>query len=137
MGTLRTWLVVSMLAAQPVWLAAEPIVTAEEFARRVSGRTVHFTWNGEYFGSEQYYRSGRALWRFASGLCQEGFWEFDGGHVCFSYVGDPERMCWRTGVENGRIYATQVEASGEDGITLTESHSDDSDLPCPGPLVGS
>lgn len=133
----KLWLTVLMLLAQPTWSLAQPITTAEEFARLVSGRTVHFTRNGEYFGSEQYYPSGRALWRFASGICEDGSWEFVGGTICFTYFGNPERMCWLTGVENGLIYATQVDASGDEGITLVESHSDQSDLPCPGPMVGS
>ena len=48
----------------------------DAFRALVEGKTVHYTLDGEYYGSERFYGKDRATWQFPGGNCEDGtFWE--------------------------------------------------------------
>lgn len=74
---------------------AERVLTADEFARMVTGKTLHFDRFGSPFGSEQYFEDKRVIWAFEGGECQRGIWyDNAAGEICFVYDTNPEPQCW-------------------------------------------
>ena len=91
----------TLLLAAPA--AAEPMDGAA-FRAFSEGWTLHFEDEaGGYFGSEQYFEDGRALWLPQGGQCHRGLWTETDGRICFLY--DVGISCWR------------LFAEGEDGMT--------------------
>ncbi len=124
----------SLLLAGPV--AAERVVTADEFDQMVSGRTLHFDRQGEAFGSEQYFEDKRVIWAFEGGQCQRGIWfESLAGDICFVYDGDPSPQCWSfIEMPDGAFHARSVGADpDEDLITRKMGYED---LECVLPDLG-
>ena len=129
------------LAAPLVLLAgaavAEEAMTPRSFEATASGRTLHFTLDGQAFGSEQYLRDRRVLWRFADGTCQHGRWWADGARICFVYDSGGGPQCWLFRPRPGGFAAALVEGDAETGFVLELAGSDTAPLDCPGPWVGS
>lgn len=80
------------LTAVPV--TAQQQLTAGEFEKIVTGRTLFFNRLGEAFGAEQYLSGRRVIWAFVDGSCQQGEWYESGGEICFDYEDMPEDICW-------------------------------------------
>jgi hypothetical protein len=117
--------------------AAEEAMTARSFEEGATGRTLHFTLDGHPFGSEQYFRDRRVLWRFADGTCQHGRWWPDGRRICFVYDTGSGPQCWVFRPRPGGFAAALVENGAETGFVLDLAGNDTTPLDCPGPRVGS
>lgn len=115
---------------------AERVVTADEFAEMVTGRTLHFDRFGSPFGSEQYFPDKRVIWAFEGGSCQRGIWfENTGGQICFVYDDDPAPQCWDfIETDDGAFHAR---LDGEDpGADLVTRDIGSEALDCPLPDLG-
>jgi hypothetical protein len=123
-----------LFAAAP---AGADVVSPEAFEALSEGRTLHFTRQGEPFGAEQYFPGRRALWRFADGTCDRGFWRAEGQEICFVYEGNPGPQCWTFERRGAGYAAALVEEGAPPGLVLELSHADDAPLDCPAPDVGS
>jgi len=125
----------ALLLAAPA-AAGEPL-TAEAFERLAEGRVLHFSWQGQSFGAEQYFRGRRSLWQYGDGSCAEGVWWPEAGGICFRYAERSDTQCWRFEDRPGGFAAELVEDGAGTGFVLELSRRDDAPLPCPGPRVGS
>lgn len=129
----RLALVIALLVAPP---AGAEILGAAEFEAFTEGRTLHFDYAGQHFGSEQFFSGRRSLWRFSTGECASGIWYPQGDQICFVYEGDDLPRCWITERRGGGVSATLAdEAAAPFSVDL--SHVDQEPLNCPGPRVGS
>lgn len=124
----------TLLGAAPA--RAERVLTADEFADMVTGRTLAFDRFGTPFGSEQYFDDKRVIWAFEGGGCQRGIW-FDNtaGEICFVYDSDPKPQCWDfLEGDDGRFRAR---LSGADPAEdLVSRGVSETDLDCPLPDLG-
>lgn len=117
-------------------LAAETM-TPQAFEAASTGRVMHFSLNGQYFGSEQYFPGRRVIWRFGDGSCQPGRWWAEGPLICFFYEGGEAPQCWAFHPRPGGFAASLVEDGVESGLVLELAGTDTAPLACPGPDVGS
>jgi len=116
--------------------AAERIVTAEEFAQMVTGRTLRFDRFGEPFGAEQYFEDKRVIWAFEGGECQRGIWfENVSGQICFVYDSEPEPQCWDFLETDGGAFHARPEGAEPETDLVTRRFTTD-DLDCPLPDLG-
>jgi hypothetical protein len=125
------------LALLATTAAAQQAMTPQDFESAATGRTLHFTWLGQPFGSEHYFEGRRVLWRFADGSCQRGRWWDEGDRICFAYENGAGPQCWRFLPRAGGFAAALVEQGAETGFVLELAGSDTAPLDCPGPWVGS
>ena len=85
----------AILCAVATPALAQRIVSAEEFAQMVTGKTLRFDRDGSAFGAEQYFEDKRVIWAFENGQCQRGIWfQNRTGEICFVYDTSPEPQCW-------------------------------------------
>ena len=117
---------------------AQTLLSPGEYEAMSEGRTLHYTYRGQPFGSEQYFADRRSLWRYDTGVCQAGRWHAEGKNACFTYDDNPETMCWVFLRSGNRVVAMLVPRPGspEADFVLDLSHIDDEPLDCPGPDVG-
>lgn len=135
---MRSFAIYSMFAsltlAAPV--LAERVVTADEFAQMVTGKTLHFERFGEAFGSEQYFDDKRVIWAFENGQCQRGIWfENAGGEICFVYDDDPAPQCWDFLEGDGGEFRARLSGSEPSDDLITRNVGTDA-LDCPLPDLG-
>lgn len=114
---------------------AQSVMLPEAFDAFSRGRTLHFTYQGQPFGSEQFFSDRRTLWQFDNGPCAAGLWHAEGDSICFSYDGGATTQCWMF-VETDTGPRAEL-ISGETPFALDFSHADTRPLACPGPRVGS
>tara|TARA_R110002049_G_scaffold23781_7_gene84852 strand:+ start:66383 stop:66772 length:390 start_codon:yes stop_codon:yes gene_type:complete len=84
-----------LLVAAPV--AAQTILTPDEFLDRAEGRTLTFESfpGGGLVGVEQFLSRSRTRWVHADGHCTTGQMEKRPPFLCFIYSDDPSREhCW-------------------------------------------
>lgn len=110
-------------------------MTAEEFERYVTGRTLTYAESGQIYGIEQYLPSRRVRWAFAGDACQDGIWYAEGPLICFVYEAEPEPQCWSFFLAPGGGLNARFE-NGDGALTLYEARNADAPLYCPGPGVG-
>ncbi len=124
-------LAAALLAALPA--AAERILTPDEFAAKVTGRTLHFDRGGEAFGAEQYFEDNRVIWAFEGGTCQRGIWFANAeGEICFVYEDDPAPQCWSFfETPGGGIKARLSGDAPEDDLVTRDVGRDALDCPLP------
>ncbi len=125
------------LCLAPLVAAAERIVTAEEFAEMVTGRTLHFDRGGSAFGAEQYFEDSRVIWEFEDGgTCQRGIWfENVSGQICFVYDTDPAPQCWDFLEGDDGSFRARLDGSEPDDDLVMRDTSDEP-LDCPLPDLG-
>ena len=138
----RVWMMQGTLAAALITAGlaggarAQPMPT-EEFEAFSTGRTLHFTLDGQRFGAEHFLPGRRTLWRFDGGPCLDGVWHAEGDRICFVYTDDPAAQCWHFLRDGAHLRAVLVEDGQETDFALDFSHADDVPLNCPGPDVGA
>lgn len=132
---MRALLILALLAPLPAG-AAERIVSADEFAAMVEGRTLRFDRYGEPFGAEQYFEDGRVIWAFEDGACQRGIWfENAEGKICFVYDSEATPQCWDFIEVDGDAFHARAEGA-EPEADLVARRFGDEDLDCPLPDLG-
>lgn len=124
-----------ILMLLPTLALAETPLTAEEFAARVEGRTLIYSYGGQPFGTEQYFPNRRVVWAFTDGVCVYGRWYAQDEEICFVYEDTPDPQCWLFFDRGGKLVA-QFMGEGA-GTVLSEVAQSDSPLACPGPDVGA
>lgn len=116
-------------------LTAEEIVSPEEFKKLSEGKTLYFTYNGELFGIEQFYKRKRSTWQYSDGECVDGTWHAEEDLICFAYRGEPEVQCWHF-LKTEEGYAARAEGADPE-LDLKLSFVDTTPLDCKGPSVGA
>ncbi len=91
---------------------------------------MYFTFNGQPFGIEQFFKGRRSKWRFEDGRCDDGKWFADNNLICFNYEGGLETQCWHF-LKTDDGYAARAEGAAPDDI-LELDHIDTKPLLCSG-----
>ncbi|MEM9716373.1 MAG: hypothetical protein AAF826_07640 [Pseudomonadota bacterium] len=122
-----------LLLASP--LAAERILTPEEFDAISRGQTQYFYQDGEFYGAEQFNENQESIWMFSNGDCTKGYWYPEEDFICFQYETPDFPQCWlMIEKDNGDIVARLLQSEPEYDIVLEFRNRDP--LPCGGPEVG-
>ncbi|WP_299818454.1 hypothetical protein [uncultured Jannaschia sp.] len=122
-----------LLCATAMPALAQRVVSADEFARMVTGKTLRFDRDGSAFGAEQYFEDKRVIWAFESGQCQRGIWFANrAGEICFVYDTSPEPQCWSflEGTD-GRFRARLADDPAASDLVTREIGSEPLDCPLP------
>lgn len=112
---------------------AQPM-TAEEFDRWSTGRTLDYYVDGTFWGSEQHLPDRQTRDADATGPCRAGEWFARGNAICFQYQGAPGEHCWRFR-RDGTTVIAEILGSDPGGPLITVIPSDQP-LACSGPEVG-
>lgn len=127
---------VAALTFAPLTAAADPTtpLDAEGFDANVTGQTVTYDFQGQYYGIEEYLPDRRVRWADAGGECQYGRWYQEGRFICFVYEYNNVPQCW-TFFDTGRgLRALFNDTPGD--TELFERGRSDRPLVCSGPDVG-
>ncbi|SPJ27489.1 hypothetical protein TRM7615_00979 [Falsiruegeria mediterranea M17] len=128
---MRLMILLSLCAA-PV--AAQGLMTAEEFDAYTQGKTLFYGNGGEVYGVERYMAGRRVVWSFLDGDCKEGVWYEQGGQICFIYEERLDPQCWSF-EQTSRGLIARFEDDPE-GTELYEAEDLDEEMICYGPDVG-
>ncbi|MFK7870980.1 MAG: hypothetical protein AB8B58_17295 [Roseobacter sp.] len=127
----RLVLVLTLLAGP---LAAQNLLTADEFDAYTRGKTLYYGQNGQTYGAEIYHENRRVQWSFLDGECKEGTWYEDQGLICFVYDDNPNPQCWSFVQSPGGLIARF-----ENNPTTTELYEAQDigeEMVCLGPKIG-
>lgn len=131
---MRGPLAILLLLTQTPGLArAETLMTAEEFESWSTGKTLEYTIDGVYWGSEQHLSGRRTIDADAEGPCVEGRWYPAGDAICFVYDTSPGPHCWHFWRQDGTVLA---ESLGTSDPLWSEVALSDKPLACDLPGVG-
>ncbi|MGC1506591.1 MAG: hypothetical protein WA782_20940 [Sulfitobacter sp.] len=124
-------LLLALLAAP---LAAQNLMSAEEFDAYTRGKTLFYGKTGQAYGAEIYHENRRVEWSFLDGDCKEGEWYEAEGLICFIYENNPNPQCWsfKKGT-NGLIARFE---NRPDTTELYEANEGGQEMLCLGPKVG-
>lgn len=116
----------SLIAGTSIGQATDvKTLTPDDFLALVEGKTVHYTKDGEHYGSERFYGKGRATWQFPGATCEDGvYWSVE-TEICFRY-GTPS--CWSV-IENSDEERVAV---SRDGFSVVIDRIDNNKLKCDG-----
>lgn len=129
---IRLLTLLSLLA--PQFVAAETILSPEEFEAFSENRTLYFSQNGKHYGTEQYFEGRIVTWKDFEGQCQNGFWVTSGDAICFYYENDPDPHCWHVLQKSNGISVRLLGGDPVDDLNMTAL--DDQDIVCPAPFLG-
>ncbi|MFC6638629.1 hypothetical protein GV827_01960 [Sulfitobacter sp. JBTF-M27] len=128
----RLVLLLALIAAP---LAAQDLMTAEEFDAYTRGKTLFYGQNGQAYGAEIYHKNRRVEWSFLDGECKEGLWYEENGLICFVYENNTVPQCWSF-VQSPRGLIARFE--NNPGTTeLYEAEDIGEEMLCLGPKVGA
>jgi hypothetical protein len=82
-----------VLCATLARAAPDDLLSPEAFEVLTAGRTITYSVDGAYYGTEQYLPGRRVIWTFGD-ICQKGSWAPQGDAICFTYDDSPEPSCW-------------------------------------------
>jgi len=120
-----SFLALACLAASAVAEEERKLLTPEQFLERVEGRTIHYSADGEHYGTERFYGNGRATWQFPAARCEDGRYWSAGENICFNYG---RTSCWSV-FEEGE---NTITATTQDGFTVEIARIDNTPLRCDG-----
>lgn len=129
---MRASLALALILAGPA--LADTAMSAPEFERYSTGRTLSYAYGGSIFGTEQYLPGRRVIWAFAGEECRSGSWYPQDGDICFVYDDDGTPQCWQFFQGPGGLRAQFMD--DPDGSELSEVAQTPDPLSCPGPDVG-
>lgn len=111
-------------------------MTAEEFERYVTGKTLFYSQNGQEYGVERYRENRQVEWSFLDGECTQGVWYEEAGFICFAYDGWAEVQCWSfTQTPQGLL--AEFARPNEDGTRNQYfAYEKDEEMICLGPDTG-
>lgn len=117
--------------------ASAQTLTGKAFDALSRGTTMHFTDNGQFYGSEQFFTGQRTVWRADDGRCVNGKWTYEAPAICFIYDDASGPFCWEIegDAENLTVTSTRKD-NGTPPLVLTLSGQDKSEILCTGPLFG-
>ncbi|MBL1434925.1 MAG: hypothetical protein COB08_001820 [Rhodobacteraceae bacterium] len=112
-------------------------LTGKEFDSLSRGTTMHFTENGQFYGSEQFFFGQRTAWRADDGRCVNGKWTFEAPAICFRYDDGSGPFCWVIeGDAEALTITSTTRKDGQPPLMLRLSGQDKSEILCTGPLFG-
>jgi len=117
--------------------ATENPLSAAQFERYTTGKTLVFLDRGQPYGVEQYRTGRRVSWAFIGGECVDGKWfEPENGLICFLYEtpGDTQQ-CWNFFLTESGLRAQT--ADGDNVTQLYEAVQSPDPLVCRGPKIGA
>lgn len=116
--------------------AAEPQpMSADEFERYATGKTLFYATHGQAYGAEQYLAGRKVIWTFLDGECTRGFWYESDGQICFRYEHDPDDpQCWSFYRSSTGLMARFENDPAQ--TELIEVEQSREPLVCTGPEVG-
>lgn len=120
-----------ILAASP---RAQDTMSAAEFDAYTRGKTLYYGQAGTPYGAEQYLPNRRVRWSFLDGICSEGHWFEEKGHICFVYDKEPAPQCWSFFDQPGGLVA-RFEGTPP-SADLYEVQISDTQMHCLGPRIG-
>ncbi len=125
----------------PILLALSPALawanmTAEEFERYTTGKTLFFSLNGQDYGVERYKENRQVEWSFLDGECRPGFWYEDSGFICFAYDGWDAAQCWSFEQTPNGLIATFSEPNEQGTRNEYFAYEKEEDMLCLGPDIG-
>lgn len=130
---LRIAVLITLVASS---VRAADTMSAEEFERYSTGKTLFYGNAGEPYGAEQYLPGRRVIWTYLDGECQEGIWYEQAGLICFQYERSPdEPQCWSFLLSGSGLTARYENDPA--ATVLIEVEQSDEPLICPGPKVGA
>lgn len=109
-------------------------LSAEEFSRYVTGKTLTYSKAGQIFGAEEYLSGNRVRWSFNDGQCQDGRWYEKNEQICFVYENQPVPQCWTFYVGETGLIALYENAPSTNNLLETAQKTEP--LLCFGPDVG-
>jgi len=121
----RSFLALAFLAIPAAAAEETPLLSPEAFLERVEGKTVHYTVDGQHYGTERFYGKGRATWQFPSANCEDGLYWPAKENLCFRYG---TVSCWSV-VEDAENIMT---ATSQDGFSVVIDRIDNAPLQCDG-----
>tara|TARA_R110002096_G_scaffold2793_3_gene14411 strand:+ start:2512 stop:2931 length:420 start_codon:yes stop_codon:yes gene_type:complete len=116
-------------------VAAQEIVTPEQFDEISTNKTLYFNSGERFHGAEQYFPNRKVTWKFANGECDQGFWFPQGDAICFSYTQNPEPQCWNFIQDGDRFLARLLGGDPANDLELT--FVDTKELLCEAPYLGA
>lgn len=115
-------------------LAAQNLMSAEEFDAYTKGKTLFYGNSGQAYGAEIYHENRRVEWSFLDGECKSGAWYESNGLICFTYENNSTPQCWSfIKGPNGLIARFE---NRPDTTELYEAKEGDQEMLCLGPKVG-
>jgi len=124
----------ALLAATGFAAAASEPLSAAEFERYVTGKTLYFGQGGQSYGVEEYLPDRQVRWSFLDGKCKEGFWYEEAGQICFVYEDTPTPQCWSFFEDGDKLRA--VFENDPSSTVLYEAGQNEEPMLCHGPDVG-
>jgi hypothetical protein len=116
---------IAALAVLPAFAEDAAPMVPDDFLSLVEGKTVHYTKDGEHYGSERFYGKGRATWQFPGATCEDGtYWTVE-TEICFKYG---TSSCWSV-LEDEKERRAAV---SRDGFSVIIARIDDRPLRCDG-----
>ena len=109
-------------------------MSAAEFERYVTGKTLYYGLSGQAYGAEEYLPDRQVRWSFLDGQCTDGFWYEEAGQICFVYEDNPAPQCWSFFAEGDKLRA--VFENDPDSTVLYEANNTPKPMLCHGPDVG-
>ncbi len=129
--------VLAMLAVLAAGSAGAEPLTGKAFDALSRGTTLHFTADGQPFGSEQFFDGQRTVWRAEDGRCINGKWRYEAPAICFVYDDGSGPFCWVMEGDARSLTATSTrDPEGEAPLVLQLAGQDRSEILCTGPLFG-
>ena len=126
--------IVFLIAMFATPVAAQELMTAEEFDAYTRGKTLFYGRDGQAYGAEIYHENRRVEWSFLDGECRQGEWYEDAGLICFVYEDNPNPQCWSfMKGANGLIARFENRA---DTTELYEAQDIGEKMLCLGPKIG-
>ncbi len=115
---------------------AQPL-TGKQFDALSRGTTMHFTANGQFYGSEQFFSNQRTVWRAEDGRCVNGKWTYEAPAICFVYDDSSGPFCWEIEGNADDLTVTSTESqAGAPPLVLELSAQNKVPILCTGPLFG-
>lgn len=122
------------LASGAIGVAAQSLMTAQEFEDYTQGKTLYYGNGAEPYGAEIYLPNRRVRWSFLDGQCIEGEWYEADGLICFTYEDRTAPQCWSFEQgQNGLIARFENNPAVTPLYEATESTEE---LLCLGPEIG-
>ena len=123
-----------LIICAPVTLAAQEVVSPQEFEAYAGGKTLYFSQHGQPYGAEQYLPGQKSIWQYSDGSCTHGVWFAEKARICFIYEGQSVPQCWKF-LKKPEGFAARAEgAKARDDLKIIGR--DTRPISCKGPNVG-
>ncbi|MWD28725.1 hypothetical protein E0K89_014665 [Aquicoccus sp. SCR17] len=121
--------------ALPAAALAQTPMSAAEFERYTTGKTLYFGQGGTPYGVERYEEDRQVTWSFLDGRCKHGEWyEAANRQICFVYEDEPGEHCWQ--FFEGPSGLTARFGDDPRSVPIYQAEEQEDDMLCLGPDTG-